>query len=354
MFPPEYRGKLFFGDYAQGFIKTASLDANGNVTAVNDFDTTAGSVVDIKVAPDGSMYYATYYPGALYRIVFNTTSHEPVANATASVTRGSVPLTVAFSSDGSNDPDGDPLTYSWDFGDGTTSGEANPTKTFTSKGVYTVHLTVSSGPDHVSARPIVVQVGIPPTLTVAAPVDGALYRAGDTITYNAFASDAAGFDLNDADIKTVVRLHHGQHYHPFAGPLTGRAGSFTIPTTGEASADTSYEITVTATDGNGLTASKTVTVRPRKSTLTLAASPPGVGLTLDAIPVATPYTVEGCGWLQTGLGGPRDRGGCGRHATAVRRLVRRQGHPAHHHDTGCGHEVHRDVPPGDGVRCHLL
>jgi glucose/arabinose dehydrogenase len=304
MFPPEYRGKLFFGDYAQGFIKTASLDANGNVTAVNDFDTTAGSVVDIKVAPDGSMYYATYYPGALYRIVFNTTSHEPVANATASVTRGSVPLTVAFSSDGSNDPDGDPLTYSWDFGDGTTSGEANPTKTFTSKGVYTVHLTVSSGPDHVSARPIVVQVGIPPTLTVAAPVDGALYRAGDTITYNAFASDAAGFDLNDADIKTVVRLHHGQHYHPFAGPLTGRAGSFTIPTTGEASADTSYEITVTATDGNGLTASKTVTVRPRKSTLTLAASPPGVGLTLDAIPVATPYTVEGVVGFKRDLAAP--------------------------------------------------
>jgi hypothetical protein len=156
-------------------------------------------------------------------------------------------------------PDGDPLTYLWDFGDGTTSTAPNPTKTFTSKGVYTVRLTVSAGPDQTPAQPIVVQVGIPPTLTVAAPVDGALYRAGNTITYNAFASDAAGFDLNDADIKTVVRLHHGTHYHPFAGPLTGRAGSFTIPTTGEASADTSYEITVTATDGNGLSTSKTVT-----------------------------------------------------------------------------------------------
>jgi hypothetical protein len=61
----------------------------------------------------------------------------------------------------------------------------------------------------------VIQVGIPPTLTVSSPVDGATYRAGDTITWNAFANDAAGFDLDDADITTVVRLHHGTLFHPF-------------------------------------------------------------------------------------------------------------------------------------------
>ena len=61
-------------------------------------------------------------------------------------------------------------------------------------------------------------------LTVSAPTEGDLYRAGDTITYNAFAHDAAGFDLDDGDIKTEVRLHHGSHFHPFVGPLTGRAG----------------------------------------------------------------------------------------------------------------------------------
>ena len=304
MFPPEYRGSLFFGDYAQGFIKRASLDANGSVTAVHDFDDTAGSVVDMKVAPDGSLYYLNYYPGALYHVVYNTTSHVPVANATAEVTRGVEPLTVHFSSSGSLDPDGDTLSYLWDFGDGTTSSDSDPLKTFARKGVYTVHLTVSAGPDQTPARPVVVQVGIPPTLTVATPTDGMLYNAGDTITYNAFASDAAGFDLNDADIKTVVRLHHGTHYHPFAGPLTGRAGSFTIPTTGEASADTSYEITVTATDGNGLATSKTVTVRPRKASITLATSPPGLGLTLDGVPVTAPYGFDGVVGFRRELSAP--------------------------------------------------
>ena len=217
MFPPEYQGNLFFGDYAQGWIKRAELDANGNVTAVHDFDQQAGSVVDMKIAPDGSMYYITYYPGALYRVTFNSSSHAPVANASADTTRGVEPLTVHFSSAGSNDPDGDDLGYQWDFGDGTTSTEANPTKIYPNKGVYTARLTVSAGSDHTLAQPIVVQVGIAPVLTVASPVEGQLYRAGDTITYNAFASDAAGFDLNDANIQTTVRLHHGTHFHPYRG-----------------------------------------------------------------------------------------------------------------------------------------
>ena len=301
MFPADYQGSILFGDYARGFIKRATLDANGAVTGVQDFDTQAGAVVDLKVAPDGSLYYITYYPGALYHITYNTQSHTPTAAAAADVTDGLDPLTVHFSSTGSGDPDGDPLGFLWDFGDGTTSTEPNPTKIYPNKGVYTARLTVSAGTDHIPARPIVIQVGTPPTLTVAAPTEGQLYRAGDTITYNAFATDAAGFDVNDANIKTTIRLHHGTHFHPFAGPLLGRSGSFTIPTTGEASADTSYEVTFAATDETGVTATKVVTVRPRTVNLTFATSPPNVGITLDGVPTATPYTVPGVSGFERGL-----------------------------------------------------
>ena len=293
MFPEEYRGDLFFGDYAKGFIRTAELDANGDVTSARTFDDQAGSVVDFKTAPDGSLYYITYYPGAMYRVTYNTSSHLPVASASADVTKGIEPLTVHFSSAGSRDPDGDPLTYHWTFGDGSSSTEENPTKTYTAKGVYNVHLTVAADGDEAQAQPIVIQAGLPPQLTVSAPGEGDLYRAGDKITYNAFARDAAGFDLNDADIKTEVRLHHGTHFHPFVGPLTGRVGSFTIPTTGEASADTSFEIKVTATDSNGLFTTKTVNVFPRKSDISLASDPPGLGVFVDGIPVSTPHTLTG-------------------------------------------------------------
>jgi glucose/arabinose dehydrogenase/PKD repeat protein len=304
MFPSAYRGDLFFGDYAKGFIKRADLDSNGDVTAVHDFDEVAGSVVDMKVAPDGSLYYITYYPGALYRISYNTTSHAPVAVASADVTKGVEPMTVHFSSAGSQDPDGDDLDYHWTFDDGTASNSANPTKTYDHKGVYVAHLTVSAGGDETQAQPIVIQVGLPPELTVSAPTEGDLYRAGDTITYNAFARDAAGFDLNDGDIKTEVRLHHGSHFHPFVGPLTGRAGSFTIPRTGEASADTSYEIKVTATDSNGLSTSKIISIFPRKTQLSLETTPAGLGLFLDGVPVSTPHIITGVEGFKRELSAP--------------------------------------------------
>jgi glucose/arabinose dehydrogenase len=293
MFPAEYQGSLFFGDYAAGFIKRAVLDADGNTTSVRDFDTAAGSVVDLKVAPDGSLYYLTYIPGRLYRVTYNTTSHAPVANATADVTHGVNPLTVHFSSAGSSDPDNDPLTYHWDFGDGTGSTEANPTKVYPDVGVHTVTLTVSDGTNETSAVPIVIQVGTPPALRIAAPLDGATYQAGDQITYNIFGTDAAGFDINDNNLKTEVILHHHTHIHPFLGPLTGRAGTFTTPTVGEASADTWFEIKATATDDSGLSTTRSVFIYPRTSTFILATSPPTMNLQLDGVSYATPDPVLG-------------------------------------------------------------
>jgi glucose/arabinose dehydrogenase len=304
MFPAQYRGRLFFGDYARGFLKTAQLDTGGGVGSVADFDSAAGSVVDIRTGRDGSLYYLNYFPGELYQVTYNTVSHAPVAQASANVTKGVEPLKVRFSSAGSSDPDGGSLQFVWDFGDGTGSSQANPTKTYAKHGVYTVRLTVSDGALQTQARPIIIQVGVPPKLTVSAPVDGALYRAGDIITYTASAVDGAGLNLGDAAITTEIRFHHGTHFHPFLGPLMGRTGSFTIPVTGEASADTWYEIIVTATDQNGLTATKSVTIRPRTSRITLATSPPGLGLLLDGIPVTTPLTTEGVEGFHRELAAP--------------------------------------------------
>ncbi|WMN59883.1 collagenase [Pseudoalteromonas xiamenensis] len=50
---------------------------------------------------------------------------------------------IAFSSNGSNDPDGQITSYLWDFGDGTQSNEANPSHTFVGEGTYNVKLTVT-------------------------------------------------------------------------------------------------------------------------------------------------------------------------------------------------------------------
>ncbi|MCI0554325.1 MAG: PKD domain-containing protein, partial [Anaerolineae bacterium] len=49
---------------------------------------------------------------------------------------------VIFDGTGSSDPDGDTLTFSWDFGDGTTGDGPTPTHTYADNGDYIVTLTV--------------------------------------------------------------------------------------------------------------------------------------------------------------------------------------------------------------------
>jgi PKD repeat protein len=72
------------------------------------------------------------------------TNRPPVAAATATPVSGAAPLAVTFSSAASRDPDGDALTYQWDFGDGTTSTAPNPAHSYMS-GTYRPILTVSDG-----------------------------------------------------------------------------------------------------------------------------------------------------------------------------------------------------------------
>ncbi|PVX23189.1 MAG: hypothetical protein CW691_11345, partial [Candidatus Bathyarchaeum sp.] len=64
---------------------------------------------------------------------------DPVANFSASITSGSQPLTIEFT-DTSTSYDGI-ISWQWDFGDGETSIEQNPTHEYDS-GTYTVSLTV--------------------------------------------------------------------------------------------------------------------------------------------------------------------------------------------------------------------
>ena len=65
------------------------------------------------------------------------------------------------------------MTYSWTFGDGSTSTVANPSHTYTQAGQYTARLSVSDGVSTTLSVPLSISVGNKPTATILSPrMDG--------------------------------------------------------------------------------------------------------------------------------------------------------------------------------------
>jgi PKD repeat protein len=63
---------------------------------------------------------------------------QPVAQFSASPLAGTAPLSVVFTDEST----GGPTSWSWDFGDGASSNERNPTHVYTTSGLFTVTLEV--------------------------------------------------------------------------------------------------------------------------------------------------------------------------------------------------------------------
>ncbi len=305
-FPSQYQGSYFFADYGQNWIRRLTLDANGNVTGVFNFEPADGSVdgpygdiVDLAEGPDGALYYVDlgfddesgqFGVSKIRRIRYVEQNQAPVAVAAAEPTSGPRPLTVTFSSAGSFDPEGEALSYHWTFGDGETSTEANPVHVYNQAGPYTARLEVSDGVNTTQAPPVAISVGNKPSGTIVKPEAGRLFRAGDVIEFEGTGTDTEDGPLPASAFTWGIDFLHEGHVHP--GPrLTGvTEGSFTVPTSGhDFGGNTRYRITLTVTDTDGLQTSESIMVFPDKVNVTIATEPPGLTVNVDGIAHTTPF-----------------------------------------------------------------
>lgn len=88
----------------------------------------------------------------------------PVALTTGTTpTSGTAPLTVSFVGSNSYDPDGIIASYSWNFGDGTSSTLSNVSHTYSSAGTYDATLTVTDNSGAQSTGTIsIIASAVPP------------------------------------------------------------------------------------------------------------------------------------------------------------------------------------------------
>ena len=311
-FSDEYQGKVFIADYTLGWVKVLTFD-DDYTTLISEqtFDSDAGTAVKLLQGPDGNIYQLNIYPGELSRIAPSDGNRAPTAVITSSPTNGSSPLVVEFFGQDSTDPEGVPLTYHWDFGDGTTSTQANPTKTFTTPTGEPVHydvtLTVSDGvhTDQTTQR---ITVGsTAPVAKITSPVTNSKYDAGDVITFTGTGEDAED-DPSELQYEWTVVFHHAEHVHPFEQGIDGPSGSVTIPRDPHNVPDSFYRITLTVTDSSGLSSTDSVDVHPNLVEMTFTSDEPGATYTIDGQPHTETYTETGVVGVERVIGAPAQDG----------------------------------------------
>jgi PKD repeat protein len=140
---------------------------------------------------------------------------------------------VQFSSAGSGDPDGDAITYAWDFttNGSTDSTAANPSFTYTGNGEFTATLTVRDSTGRSSTASLVIGVGRP-TVALNLPLNGRLFNFGDAIPFQVTVTDPNASTVDCGRVKVSYVLGHDSHGHGITS-ATGCSGTLQTTADGE-------------------------------------------------------------------------------------------------------------------------
>ncbi|MDF1816973.1 MAG: carbohydrate-binding protein, partial [Verrucomicrobiales bacterium] len=203
--------------WSRHWIFGVKLDAESDIDSMEEFMPDYGFVrpIDMDFGPEGSLYLIEYGETwgenadcKLVRIDYIRGNRPPRIKLTAAGTAGRPPLKVAFSSEGTVDPDGDALTYEWKIVPGTDElkdTSANPTLAFETMGSYQAVLTVTDehGAAATASTPVLVG-NEPPLVEFTSPQDGDFYDFDSPISW-----DIAVVDPEDGNpVPERVKIFH--------------------------------------------------------------------------------------------------------------------------------------------------
>jgi subtilisin family serine protease len=159
----------------------------------------------------------------------------PIASASSNVSQGQAPLTVNFDASRSSDPQSFPLTYAWNFGDGTSATGVTVAHVYQNHGSYTATVAVGDGHNTASATPIAIAVTpAPPTVQPTALPVNVMGVAPTTATATISATDRESLPLTYSIVAqptagtATINSSTGAISYVVAGYTSATTDSFTV------------------------------------------------------------------------------------------------------------------------------
>jgi cytochrome c len=212
-YPDYYNDKLFIYDWIRGWIKAVSMKPNGDYDSMESFMGTSSfaAPIDMEAGPDGRLYILEYGKGwftknpdaALIRIDYIAGNRPPkIESLTIRNTSGLLPYRLQAEVK-ATDPDNDPVSYTWNFGDGVrrSGGQASVDYVYTQAGEYpvSVEITDSHNVSTSSTETMVYAGNAQPKVAIAIKGNKTFYFAGKPIDYQVTVQDE-GAAVNHANI----------------------------------------------------------------------------------------------------------------------------------------------------------
>jgi PKD repeat protein len=220
--------------------------------------------VTLTVTDDGGLGDTATHMIAIEELVLN----QPPMAVINGPRKGVLGELLTFDGSSSSDLDGAILSYTWDFGDGTTDRGINVSHSYSPAGTYNVTLTVTDddGLSDTSTYTLLIEeqvVNQPPVAVISGPTNALV---GEPLTFNGSGSS----DSDGAIVDYTWAFDDGSS-----------ASGVNVEHTFQAIGD--YLVTLTVTDDGGLTHSASLTVHidqppPPNQPPTAAISGPTNGL----------------------------------------------------------------------------
>ncbi len=140
--------------------------------------------------------------------------NRPVKAVVASQIQSCTGQTVLFNSSRSFDPDGDPFSVKWDFGNGVTSDQANPSYVYETPGIYEAQLTLNDGfteQASVAKIPVIIEGSPIARMNISDTticVNNSLRFDGSASTDPSGALPSLSWDTGDGQTKAGSAINH--------------------------------------------------------------------------------------------------------------------------------------------------